>query len=228
MNKFENGKIYKIVDDSNNNIYIGSTIQKYISTRLSGHRMSYKKYIETNKQYMTSFEILKNNNYHMELIELYPCKNSISLRTRERYWIDQLECVNKQMPVRTDEELKEYGREYRVTNKEKIKQTYKEYYIANKESISEKSREYRKTHKEEKKKMDKLYSINNKEKIKQTQKEYYIANKEKIKQTSKLHYENNKDKNKEREKEIRDYKKTWGGDYRCHNNLLRIDVTLFE
>jgi len=127
MNKYENGKIYKIVDDTNDNIYIGSTYQKYLSRRLQGHLTNYKRYIEGKRERnITSFKIFENSSYHIELIEKYPCKNRMELEKRERYYIESLECVNKVIPGRTP-------KEYREANKDKIKK----YYEKNKDKINE-------------------------------------------------------------------------------------------
>ena len=98
---YSNGKIYKIVDNTTGNIYIGSTCEKYLSKRLVGHRTSYKCYLEGKTNYMTSFEILKNNNYEIILIESHPCGSSDELHARERFYIENNNCVNKSMPGRT-------------------------------------------------------------------------------------------------------------------------------
>ena len=42
MVNYQQGKIYKIVDKTNNNIYIGSTAEKYLSKRLQKHIAHYK------------------------------------------------------------------------------------------------------------------------------------------------------------------------------------------
>jgi hypothetical protein len=38
----------------------------------------------------------------------------------------------------------------------------------------------------------------------------------------------NKDKKKRYDKIYREYRKSWGGDMRWENNLLKIDITLFQ
>ena len=48
------------------------------------------------------------------------------------------------------------------------------------------------------------------------------------KQYLKEHYLKNKEKILQYKKEIRQYQKSWGGDSRCNNNLLKIDITLFQ
>jgi len=227
MNKYEKGKIYKIIDDSNNNIYIGSTVQKYISTRLQGHISSYKRYLKGFGGYTRSFDIIKNNNYHIELIESYPCKNSISLRLREAYWVKQLNCVNNNIPARTDEEKKEYNKirseEYREKNGEKLRIKNKLYYKNNKEKERIRKQLYRKNNPN----VDKLYYKNNKDK-ERIRKELY---REKKPNFNKLYRIKNNDKLNEYDRKRYHFKNTWCGVYNKHNtqnNLLWIDVTLFE
>ena len=45
MNRYENGKIYKIVDVGYNKMYIGSTCES-LSKRMERHRASYKHYLK--------------------------------------------------------------------------------------------------------------------------------------------------------------------------------------
>ena len=59
MVNYQLGKIYKIVDNTNGNIYIGSTCEKYLSNRLSGHQSKYKLYLKGLTNNIKSFEILK-------------------------------------------------------------------------------------------------------------------------------------------------------------------------
>ena len=96
-------KIYKIVDNTNGNIYIGRTIQP-LKRRLSYHKCHSS---------CSSREIIKNGDYKIMLIE------ETDDKTRERYWIENTECVNKEIPGRT---AKEYQREYNEKNKQKIKE----------------------------------------------------------------------------------------------------------
>lgn len=94
---YKNAKIYKIVDNTNGNIYIGSTCKK-LCQRLGQHVSSFKQYLSNKeyiKPYLTSFEILKNGNYQIVLIEEYKtCENIEQLRKKEREYIDNIECVN--------------------------------------------------------------------------------------------------------------------------------------
>ena len=103
-------KIYKIIDNTNGNVYIGKTEQKYLCERLSSHKYDYK----TGKR-VSSGKIIKNGDYKIELIE------ETHDDSRERYWIINTECVNKIIPGRT---IKESRANWRNNNKDKIKQLY--------------------------------------------------------------------------------------------------------
>ena len=46
MPDYQQGKIYKIVCNTTGLLYIGSTTQKFLSSRLSGHMRNYKKTFE--------------------------------------------------------------------------------------------------------------------------------------------------------------------------------------
>ncbi len=161
MNKYENGKIYKLVCNITNKIYYGSTIQP-LHKRLYEHKSHYKKYLIDNKKYITSFEILKEGNFDIILVELVNCSCKIELRKKERYYIDNNECVNKCIPTRT---IKEYQND----NKDNISIYKKEYRETHKDIINEKDKNYRETHKEDIKK----YRETHKEEQKKYRKKYY-------------------------------------------------------
>tara|TARA_B110000208_G_scaffold184568_1_gene238614 strand:+ start:667 stop:1176 length:510 start_codon:yes stop_codon:yes gene_type:complete len=58
-------------------------------------------------------------------------------------------------------------------------------------------------------------------------KQYYDNNKDRINNWRKGNRLLHKDKINLKQTELRNYKITWGGDFRSNNNLLRIDVNLF-
>ena len=195
MVNYQLGKIYKIVDNTNNNIYIGSTCEPTLARRLATHLTDYKRR-EIRNNNMTSLQIFDNNNYDIILIENYPCERKDELHARERYYIESLECVNKQFPGRTQ-------KEYREVNKEYIRAKDHEYYLNN---IESKTR-YRNENKELIKQTQQKYRNKNKELIKQTQHEYYLNNKELIKQTQHEYYLNNKETLLEKCKQYRNENK---------------------
>ena len=83
-NKLDNGKIYKLVDNTNNNIYIGSTC-KTLKTRLSEHKYDYKRFLNGLFPNVKSFDIIKNDDYKIELIEKCDIKTKQELLEREGF-----------------------------------------------------------------------------------------------------------------------------------------------
>lgn len=95
-------RIYKIVDDTNGNCYIGSTT-KTLRERLKEHEYNMIRWMEGRYCWVTSFEILNNNDYHIELveeIEQYEDRNHIE----GRYIREAQNCVNKKVMGRSQEE----------------------------------------------------------------------------------------------------------------------------
>tara|TARA_R110001592_G_scaffold346885_1_gene639753 strand:+ start:106 stop:558 length:453 start_codon:yes stop_codon:yes gene_type:complete len=115
MVNYQNGKIYKIYCDENDDIYYGSTTQE-LYMRLRQHKTL--KYVSRN--------IMKNT-YHIELVELYPCNNRIELETRERYYIENNKCVNNYIPTRTKKEYEEQHRQQARERTKKWVEKNKEY-----------------------------------------------------------------------------------------------------
>lgn len=140
MNKYLNGKIYKLVDNTNGNIYIGSTI-KTLNRRLIKHKSEYKGYLNEKSKFITSYDIIKNGDYKMELIENYPCENKKQLEDREGFYIRNSNCINKTILGRTEQQ-------YRIDNKEKVKKWKKEFYCRHREDILKKNKRHRELNKD--------------------------------------------------------------------------------
>jgi hypothetical protein len=195
INKYKNSKLYKIepiIEHDEEDIYIGSTCQPYLSSRMNQHRQLYK----INKN-LCNVKILFDKygieNCNIILLELVNVNSKEELLMREAHYIRTLQCVNKQIPLRTTKEYYEANKnkikEYREANKDKMK----EYREANKDKIALKKKEYNEVNKDEINEKQKKYNEANKEKIALKKKEYREANKEKIKE----YREANKDKMKE-------------------------------
>jgi len=133
MVNYKQGKIYKIECNVTGLIYIGSTCKKKLSQRMSEHRSNYRKHMKGKKKYLSSFKVMENNDYDIILIEDYPCKSKDQLFARERYYTNEIECVN----IR-----KNQGRILEIGQKEYDKERNKEYYEKNVETIQIKNKEY--------------------------------------------------------------------------------------
>ena len=201
MVNYRNGKIYKLVNNVDDEIYVGSTCNT-LRQRLGGHKKdakqrSYLVYQHLNDIGMDNVEII--------LIEAFPCDNKDVLHARERYWIDTLKpSLNKQVPTRTDAE-------YRQDNKDKITLYKKEYQQANKDKLALKDKEYYQVNKDKITMKQKEYKQANKDKIALYKKEYQQANKDKLALRKKDYYQANKDtielkrKGRNQAKKIRDF-----------------------
>ena len=150
-NKYQNGKIYKIVDNGYNKTYYGSTVET-LSNRMSKHRAMYK-YNQKQKHNYTVFSIFDEygvENCKIELVELCPCNSKDELEKREGELIKANECVNKYIPKDPNQYEKELERcrNYKSEHKEELKEKNKEYYETNKAEIALKSKKYREENRE--------------------------------------------------------------------------------
>ena len=121
MTSYENGRIYKLVSQQTDKIYIGSTIT-LLCNRLAQHKCGYKIWLNDNtKGYATSYEIVKFDDCKIELIEIFPCKNIEELKAREGHFqrLHKDILVNIRVEGRTE---KEYSKFYHDTHKEQEKQ----------------------------------------------------------------------------------------------------------
>ena len=198
MVNYQNGKIYKLVNNSDDEIYVGSTCNP-LYKRKGGHKRKAK--IQPNREVYKHLNEVGWENVEIILIENFSCNSKDELHRRERYWIDTLNpSLNKVIPTRT---LSEWIEE----NKEVISQKQKEFRESNKEVISQKAKEYRELNKEELSQKRKEYYHNNKEAILQQQQQKYRENKKVILQKAKEWREKNKEAISQRDKEWREKNK---------------------
>jgi hypothetical protein len=141
------GIIYKITCNETGEVYYGST-QRSLNKRMIEHKTNCKRWKKGKYRFTTSFNIIDRGNYSYRLIETVECEDKKQLEQRERYYIENNECINKMVVGRTNKEyyeanketILEYQKEYREANKDKRKA----YYEANKEAILEQQKEYHK------------------------------------------------------------------------------------
>jgi site-specific DNA-adenine methylase len=167
MERYQLGKIYKITSEHTDKIYIGSTCKKLLCERLAAHSSRFKQWKEGKVGYTSSYELFELGSVQINLLEAYPCDTKDELLSKERYYIEKYKdsIVNKYIPIRTNDEKKEYNiehcKKYHEENKEHANETSKKYYEANKEKY-------------------KNYYEANRECISGMKKNYYEVNKEKI------------------------------------------------
>ena len=104
---YSQGKIYKITNDVDSEIYVGRTCKKYLSQRMTAHRSGYSSFLN-GKNHMGMkiyhhFQKIGIEHFHIELLE--KCENCTTidyLSSREAFWIKELKSsLNTNMPGRT-------------------------------------------------------------------------------------------------------------------------------
>ena len=116
MRNFENAKIYKIVSRQGDELYIGSTTARYLSTRLAQHAYNWRKVRAGQLQAScTSFMLFDKygcDNCDIELVEEFPCSNNKELAAREAFHARNTEnIVNRRIEGRTPEQYRQENRE---------------------------------------------------------------------------------------------------------------------
>lgn len=219
-------KMYKLVVDGYDMIYIGHTTSTLTKRRLS------HKYTKN----CSSRGLFDLGEVRIVLIEEYPCDTELKARQREQAIIDEIgdKCINRNRAYNSIEYITERRKEtndaYYKENKDKIRERQMVYYNDNKDKI----REYSKVYAEQNKDKRALYKEQNKDHIKEYKKEYHKAhyddasktkrneyykeNQDKIQAYHKAYREQNKDKRALYEEQNKDrlkaYKKAYNKAYR--------------
>jgi hypothetical protein len=142
LNRYQQGKIYKITSNETDKCYIGSTCEKYLCNRMANHRSHLKKYNAGKALYITANEIVKYHDSKIILLEAYECKSKDELLAREQHYIDTVpNNINKRRSHGRDlVKYKEYQKKYSVAylekNKEENKKRCAEYRQKLKEKIN--------------------------------------------------------------------------------------------
>lgn len=141
MVNYAYGKIYKITSQQTNKIYIGSSAQNYLSSRMRNHRKAFKSWKNGNGSYVTSFELVKFSDAQIVLIENFSCNSNEELRKREEYHRKKHQsfCVNK---LRCYRNKSDDVKKWRLNNKDKIKAMDKRKYTKHKGKILESRKQY--------------------------------------------------------------------------------------
>ena len=121
MVNYANGKVYKLVNNVDDEIYVGSTCSE-LRKRKNDHKSKSlgKRKNQSNYQHLNQ---VGWDNIEIILIEAVNCNNKDELHRRERYWIETLKpSLNKQVPGRTK---KQY------TNRDEFRQHRRNYFKNN-------------------------------------------------------------------------------------------------
>ena len=151
------GKIYKIINNIDNDIYIGSTINS-LHLRFVIHRLM-SKYTKTKHLLLyRKMNLLGVDNFKIELLDEITCNDKKDLKTLEGKYILEYGTLNVRMAGRNN------------------KDSRKANYIKNRLQQLQKQSEYNKNHKQEKKE----YYQANRDEILKKQKLNYLKKKEAI------------------------------------------------
>jgi hypothetical protein len=124
MDLYQRGKIYAIICRKTGRRYIGSTCEPTIAKRMAKHVSDFKNWKEGKLRCM-SYDIIKDGDYHIVLLELYPCNSRDELRMCEQKHIDACECVNKYNAFISKKERLEQIKKYREQNCDEIAEKQK-------------------------------------------------------------------------------------------------------
>ena len=131
MNKYQEGKIYKITTIHHDLPYYGSTVMS-LSKRLYNHRITLK----CGKNHASGI-LLKLGDCKIELVERYPCSSRKELSERENYYIENNECVNFRIAYVKDmrERRKVHDKKHYEKNRDKYLKIMSNYRKENKEKL---------------------------------------------------------------------------------------------
>ena len=126
------GRVYKIINSIDNEIYVGSTFNQ-LRHRWQGHKQDYKQWINGKSRCKCSifdkFKLLGIENFKIMLIKEYLVyrehkKDFKHLHSKEQLWINKLKCINVQCSFNPIPR-KEYHKQYKLNNKNKISEQLK-------------------------------------------------------------------------------------------------------
>jgi len=148
MSEYKNGKVYKIIHNQSDIVYIGSTFNR-LNDRFYCHKQDHGmgKTLSICK-YFTEYGI---ENFKIILIKEYKVIDKKHLLMYEQLWMNKIKNINLNKSFQPlfkernkkyyKERNKEYYKEHREKNKDIIKEYNKEYYEINKEQRKEKLKE---------------------------------------------------------------------------------------
>ena len=133
MNKYENGKIYKITNTVTDDIYVGSTTYP-LEVRFKKHLRFARKEIYKNIKLYKLMNDLGLDKFSIALIEDFPCETKTELCRREGYFIYTLNTsLNHKIAGRTH-------KEWYAANNDEMRAKAKRMYEKHKEKIRERAR----------------------------------------------------------------------------------------
>ena len=180
MNKYQNGKIYKIINDVDDMVYVGSTYVP-LQKRWKGHVQTL--YSNTSKRKI--YEHMRNigiDHFRIILIYEYPCKDKHELlwkETEEINKFDKKNSLNERCAIfkltdkKGKERKSEYDEIYRKNNIERKRENDRKWCYNNLEYKHARDREYVQKHRDKNIQKCKEWSEQNKEYLKEYRKQFF-------------------------------------------------------
>lgn len=139
MPDYSNSIVYTIYDTSNSyeGLYVGSTVQT-CARRFAQHKYHFERFLQKNSAYYcSSFDIFQNaTNCAIKVIEQYPCKSSVELRTREEYWRKTLpHVISSKRAIRTRDDLRQDKARYHANHRVQHSESNAKWYSTKKDEI---------------------------------------------------------------------------------------------
>jgi hypothetical protein len=142
MADFSKGYIYELVNDMNNDVYVGSSLQSE-SVRFSNHVAKSRDLTWTSLLYRT-MRAIGAEHFSLIVLERFPCSSWNELREREEHWkVERNAQLNQRMSAsERRKQEKEVSKRYYVKNREVISEQRRLYYVKNREVILEKVKQH--------------------------------------------------------------------------------------
>jgi hypothetical protein len=230
MSDYSKGKIYKVVNDLDDEVYVGKTCQT-LNSRFGDHKSDCRHYVGERK-FFVHLQTLGIEHFRIELIEDYPCETKAELEKRETYWIETLPgTLNTYKSysefrdlAEGDTKRTEYMRQHAQKRREKLREDPKKYKaFREKENEMERKRRAAKglavrdktntiageimSVAHDRKEYQKLWMRNKRSKEKEERPPKPVLSEEEKKERKRLKDKEYREKNKEKIKERRDNNK---------------------
>ena len=151
---FENPKIYSLTSPHTNLLYIGSTCMA-LPLRLRNHIDLYKQFVRgSHNRKCSAFKLFELGIEDVRIETIDECEDICckkALLKKERFWIENNNCVNVNIPSRTAKESAkahyynhiQEKKQYYIDNRDAKLNYAKEYIKANQEKYKEYQKQYR-------------------------------------------------------------------------------------
>lgn len=134
---YSKAKIYKVLNDVDDDVYIGSTCQS-LCMRMAQHRRDRNNIKKRNRKLYSKMNQIGVEHFFIQLLQEYPeCQNVDQLRRYEGEYIKQLKPIlNTEVAGRT---AKEASADYYQSKREVIRVKHQQYNENNRDEVNERN-----------------------------------------------------------------------------------------